>query len=313
MIHADAETVYRMLDYKYLVEALRRAHREEEMPVTNTAVVPEPMGDNAFVSLVAWAQSKVIATKLVGVFPGNVLRNPPEPSVQGLVALFDAKSGRALMTGDGAALTFRKTAADSALGADYLARRDARTLLVVGAGGLAPHVAEAHLAVRPSITRILIWNRNPEKAEALARNLAHFSAAVSPVRILDAAVAEADIISCVTMAKSPLVKGDLLKPGAHVDLIGAYMPDMREADDGVARRAGQIFVDTRLNCEGSGDVSGPLASGALSRDGIVADLFDLAAGRHPGRTSDEQITMYKNVGGGHLDLFTAAILLKKNP
>lgn len=309
MIHADAETVYRLLDYRGLVEALRRAHRGGAMPVINTAVVGEPQGDNAFVSLVAWAQSKVIAAKLVGVFPGNVTRDPPEPSVQGLVALFDANSGKPLMTGDGAALTFRKTAADSALGADYLARKDARTLLVVGAGGLAPHVAEAHLAVRPSITRILIWNRNHAKAQALAGTLSHLSAPVSAVRDLDAAVPEADVISCVTMAKSPLVKGALLKPGAHVDLVGAYMPDMRESDDDVARRAGQIFVDTRVNCEGSGDVGGPLAAGIIARDGIVADLFDLAAGRHPGRTAGDQITMYKNVGGGHLDLFTAQHLL----
>lgn len=309
MIHADADTVHRLLDYKGLVEALRLAHRDNAMPAINTVIVPEPRGGNAFVSLVAWAQSRLIATKLVGVFPGNVTRDPPEPSVQGLVALFDANSGKALMTGDGAALTFRKTAGDSALGADYLARKDARTLLVVGAGGLAPHVAEAHLAVRPSLVRVLIWNRSPDKAEALARTLGHLPADVCAVNDLDAAVAEADIISCVTMAKSPLVKGALLKPGAHVDVVGAYLPDMREADDEVARRARQIFVDTRVNCEGSGDVGGPLAAGIITRDQIVADLFDLAAGRHAGRKSDDQITLYKNVGGGHLDLFTAQYLL----
>ncbi len=205
MIHADAETVHRLLDYRNLVGALRTAHRSDEMPVINTAIIGEPQGDNAFVSLVAWQQSKLIATKLVGVFPGNVSRNPPEPSVQGLVALFDATSGKALMTGDGAALTFRKTAADSALGADYLARKDAQTLLVVGAGGLAPHVAEAHLAVRPSITRILIWNRNPAKAETLAATLKHLPATVSALRDLDAALPEADIITCVTMATTPFV------------------------------------------------------------------------------------------------------------
>jgi ornithine cyclodeaminase/alanine dehydrogenase-like protein (mu-crystallin family) len=300
-----------LLDYKSLVEALREAHRAGAVPKINTVVVGEPEGSNAFVSLVAWAQSRYIATKLVGVFPGNVTRDPPEPSVQGLVALFDANSGRALMTGDGAALTFRKTAADSALGADYLARRDADVLLVVGAGGLAPHVAEAHLAVRPSISRILVWNRNHDKAETVARSLAHLASSVTAVRDLDAGVAEADIVSCVTMAKSPLVKGALLKPGAHVDLIGSYLPDMRESDDDVARRAGKIFVDTRVNCEGTGDVAGPLAAGIFTRADIMADLFDLAAGRPPGRTSGEQVTMYKNVGGGHLDLFTAAYLFER--
>jgi len=311
MIHADADTVHRLLDYRSLVEALREAHREGPEPRIGVDVMDEPGGGNAFVSLVAWAPHKVIAAKLVGVFPGNVTRAPPEPSVQGLVALFDAETGRALMTADGAALTYRKTAADSALGADFLARKDARTLLVVGAGGLAPHVAEAHLAVRPSLERVLIWNRTAGKAKALALRLHDLPANVEAVDDIDGAVPQADVISCVTMARRPVVKGALLKPGAHVDLIGAYAPEMREADDDVARRAGVVFVDTRTNSENSGELSQPIARGLITRDGIVADLFDLAAGRHPGRTAEEQITMYKNVGGGHLDLFTAYYLMRR--
>jgi ornithine cyclodeaminase len=111
------------------------------------------------------------------------------------------------------------------------------------------------------------------------------------------------------MATEPLVRGALLKPGAHVDLIGAYTPDMREADDDVLRRAGCLFVDTRSNCEGSGDVAAPLASGVIRREDIVADLFELCKGRHQGRTKDDQVTVYKNVGGGHLDMFAARHLL----
>lgn len=253
----------------------------------------------------------MIAVKLVGVFPGNTVLSPPQPSVQGLVALFNARTGSPLLTGDGASLTFRKTAADLALGADYLARKDARTLAILGAGGLAPHVAEAHLAARPAIERILIWNRHPEKAEALATRLYHLPVSISAVHDLSFALSQADIISCVTMAKAPLVRGALLKPGAHVDLIGAYLPDMREADDDVIRRAGMIFVDTRINCENSGEIGQPLKTGLISRDTIVADLYDLASGAHRGRTSDQQITIYKNVGGGHLDLFTAKHLLSR--
>ena len=111
------------------------------------------------------------------------------------------------------------------------------------------------------------------------------------------------------MATVPLVRGKLLKPGTHVDLIGAYLPDMREADDDAIRRARQFFVDTRMGCEGSGEIAGPLAKGLIKRDDIVADLFDLCTGHHPGRSSDSQITLYKNVGGGHLDLLTARHLL----
>lgn len=312
MRHADAATVDRLLDYPGLVEALREAHRADAMPQLHTEIMTEAGdGANKFVSLIAWAARDLIAVKLVGVFPANVNMSPPQPSVQGLVALFSGKTGEVLLTGDGASLTFRKTAADSALAADLLARRDARTLLVVGAGGLAPHVIEAYLSVRPSLTRVLIWNRNPGKAEALAQRLRHFPASVSAMADLPSALPEADIISCVTMASEPLVQGALLKPGAHVDLIGAYLPQMREADDDVVRRAGKIFVDTRANCEGSGDIGQPIASGLITRHRIVADLFDLCTGRHPGRTTESEITMYKNVGGGHLDLFTARHLLHR--
>lgn len=264
-----------------------------------------------FVSLVAWAPSQAIAVKLVGVFPQNPFRRDPQPSVQGIVALFSGETGAPLLVADGAALTFRKTAADSALGADYLARSDAQVLLVVGAGGLAPHVIAAHRAVRPGIKQILVWNRHYERAQALVAGQRLVGASIEAVRDLDAALPQADIISCVTMATEPLVKGALLKPGAHVDLIGAYRPEMREADDDVARRAGRIFVDTRVNCTNSGEVAEPLARGLIHRDNIVADLFDLCLARHPGRSSAQEITMYKNVGGAHLDLFTTQQLLTR--
>ncbi|MDQ0322795.1 ornithine cyclodeaminase [Pararhizobium capsulatum DSM 1112] len=310
MRHFDAGQVHRALDYPGLVEALRGAHRDGGMPQMHVTVLSDSERDeNKFVSLLSWASGDVIAVKMVGVFPGNPELVPPQPSVQGLVALFDGKTGGALATCDGAALTFRKTAADSALGVALLARPDAEVLLVVGAGGLAPHVIEAHTSVRPSIRRVLIWNRNPARAEMLAADLRAKGRDVSSVSVLDEAVAEADIISCVTMATEPLVRGALLKPGTHVDLIGAYTPDMREADDDTLRRAGRLFVDTRTNSEGSGDVSGPLAAGIITRADIVADLCDLCNGTHPGRRSTEEITVYKNVGGGHLDMFTARHLL----
>lgn len=306
MRHFDADQVNQLLDYPSLIKALRAAHEHDVMPEMRVDVMSDVRDDgNKFVSLIAWASGDVIAVKLVGVFPGNPTLSPPQPSIQGLVALFDGKTSAAIATCDGAALTFRKTAADSALGADILARKDAEVLLVLGAGGLAPHVIKAHMSVRPSIKRVLIWNRNPQRAEALAARLADLPAQILAIASLDHALTQADIISCVTMATEPLVRGALLKPGAHVDLIGAYTKAMREADDDVARRAGHIFVDTRNNCEGSGDIAGPLAAGIITRDDIVADLFDLCCGRHSGRRDDSEITMFKNVGGGHLDMFAA--------
>jgi ornithine cyclodeaminase len=307
----NSDAVHELLDYPGLIDALREAHRADAMPATDAMLMGEPPTEtNKFLALLAWAPRDVIAVKLVGVFPDNLALPSPQPSVQGLVALFSGLTGGPLLVADGAAMTFRKTAADSALGATFLAREDAATLLVVGAGGLAPHVVMAHCAARPSIRNVLIWNRTAARAQAVVDSLVLPGVAIEAAPDLDAAVPRADVVSCVTMATTPLVRGALLRPGAHVDLIGAYLPDMREADDDVARRA-RVFVDIRASATTSGELAIPIARGLLTVDAIEADLFALCAGRHPGRTDPDAITMYKNCGGGHLDLFTARHLLQR--
>ena len=202
------------------VEALRRAHLGP-MPEAAHMVREEPgSGENRFVALVGWQRGAVIAVKLVGVFPANLAADPPAPSVQGLVALFDARSGAPLMVADGAAMTFRKTAADSGLGARLLARADARCLLVVGAGGLAPHMIAAHRAARPGIDRVLIWNRTHARALALAAAQRAAGVMAEAVDDLDAALPRADIVSCVTMSQAPLVRGGRLPPArGHGDRV----------------------------------------------------------------------------------------------
>ncbi len=303
MLHLDAEAVHAGLPWPDLVEALRLAHATRSKPDATTAIFDAPDGSgDQFVNLTAWSGGRSIAVKLVGVFPDNPSRALPEPSIQGLVALFDGATGRPLMTCDGAALTYRKTAADSALGAALLSRPDAEVLAIAGAGGLAPFVAEAIAAVRP-IRRILIWNRTRPRAEAMARTLRRPGREVTVIDDLDAALPEADIISAVTMATAPVIRGRYLKPGAHVDLIGAYLPTMREADAETVRRAARMFCDHRAGFAASGDGAAPVAEGLVT--GPEADLFDLCTGRHPGRSSREEITVFKNCGGGHLDLFTA--------
>lgn len=300
----DADEVHALLDYPALIEALRQAHRGEA-PDAAHLLRDDPAGaGNKFVALVAWQRQAVIAVKLVGVFPGNLSLSPPRPSIQGLVAVFDAETGAPALAADGAAMTFRKTAADSGLGASLLARPDARVLLIVGAGGLAPHMLAAHRAARPSIDRVLVWNRTRERAESLVRAQVGHGFAIEAVGDLDRAVAQADVISCVTMSKAPLVKGALIRPGAHLDLVGAYLPDMREADDEAMAR-GSIFVDTRSGMEGAGDLRQPVDRGVIGWEKVDADLFELCSGRRPGRRSGEEITVFKNVGGAHLDLFTA--------
>ena len=305
-----ADEVHRTLDYPFLINALEAAHGGVH-PFGDHMVAEDPGGSgNAFVSLLGWKSGSAIAAKLVGVFPGNQRLDPPQASVQGIVAVFDPATGAPRVVADGEAMTFRKTAADSGLGARFLAREDARVLLIVGAGGLAPHVLAAHRAARPSIDRVMIWNRSPKRAEALAARVAEPGLTVEAVTDLDAAVAQADVISCVTMSDQPLVKGALLKPGAHLDLVGAYRTDMREADDDAMAR-GSLFVDTRHGMEGAGDLFQPVQAGRIAFSDIRADFYDLAQGRHPGRQSAEEITVFKNVGGGHLDLFTAEALMAR--
>lgn len=305
VLFADADTVHAHLPYPELVDALRRAHRGAA-PEFAAVVTGDPTGGpNSFLALTAWQPNDVLAAKLVSVFPGNRTR----PSVQGLVVLFDGADGSVRLVADGAAMTFRKTAADSALGAALLSREDARVLLVVGAGGLAPHMIAAHTSVRPSLRTVLVWNRTPERAAALAARTAVPGVRVEAVSDLDSSVARADIVSCVTMSTEPLVRGELLRPGTHLDLVGSFTPAMREADDEALRRAA-VFVDTRTGLERSGEIQHALASGVLAPADVRGDLYELCAGQLPGRTGPSEITVFKNVGGAHLDLYTARQLLR---
>lgn len=304
----DTNAVHLALPYPALIAALSRAH-EGALPTSDCIVQDDPTGSgNQFVTLPGWLAGSLIAVKMVGVFPANRDLTPPQASVQGLVAGFNATTGTPIAVADGEAMTFRKTAAISGLGAALLAHEDARELLVVGAGGLAPHSVMAHRAARPSLTRIRIWNRTAARAQALADRLCADGVDASAAHDLDAAVHTADIISCVTMSKVPLIKGDLMKPGAHLDLIGAYLPDMREADDRAMTR-GRLFVDTHIGREDAGDLIQPVKAGVLSWDDIRADLFGLVQGSAPGRETRDEITIFKNVGGAHQDVFTLNALI----
>lgn len=307
----SAEDVHALLDYPYLIEHLRQAHLSEH-PYGDHLLADDPAGSgNQFVSLLGWKGRSAIAAKLVGVFPENRRLDPPQASVQGIVAGFDPSTGSPRFVADGEAMTFRKTAGVSGLGAALLAREDAQTLLVVGAGGLAPHVLAAHRAARRSIRKVLIWNRTIARAQALAEGLRDTEIEIVVAKDLDVAVAAADIISCVTMSNMPLIKGAMMRPGCHLDLVGAYRPDMREADDD-AMMAGRIFVDTRKGMEGAGDLAQPVAGGLIGWSDIQADFYELVQGRVAGRRAADDITICKNVGGGHLDLFTAEALMARS-
>src|SRR5262249_25923594 len=267
---------------------------------------PRPDGRrNDWLLLPAWQYGRHMGIKLVSVFPENEAKGLA--SVQGLYVLFDGGNGLPLAVIDGAALTLWKTAANSALAATYLARSDARTLLMVGAGTLAPYLARAHCAVRP-IAHVLIWNRTAANAERLAGALVGPGLAIEVVRELAPAVARADIVSCATMTTGPMMEGAWLSPGVHVDLVGGYRPDMREADDEAVRRA-RVFIDAWFTAgEHCGDICQPVARGLLRKEDVT-DTFQLARGERPGRPIAEGIKLFKSGGGGHEDLATAQHIL----
>jgi ornithine cyclodeaminase len=309
MASYDAAAVHRLLGYGRLIEAFAAAHRRMPPLIGRQVLAGPPDASGAatgFLVLPAWAGGRLLGVKMATVFPGNRDR----PSVQAVYQLFDGRNGTPLALIDGTALTLRKTAADSGLGCRLLAREDAATLLMIGAGALAPHLIAAHRTARPSLARVLIWNRTAARADALAASLQAEGVPAEAIADLEAGLRAADVISVATMATAPLVQGALLRPGAHVDLVGAYMPQMRESDDETVRRA-TLFVDWRGSTVGeSGDLVQPLAEGVIAEGDIRADLFELCQGLHPGRSAAEEITLFKNGGGGHLDLFTAEALIE---
>ena len=294
----DAADVARAAPYADLVDALHAGHRRPAAVCERIVYGPADT-DEKFMALPAWEAGEAIGIKLATIFPDNPTHG--RPSVQAVVMLFDGETGAPLALIDGTELTYRKTAADSALGARFLARHDARTLLMVGAGGMAPHLIAAHRAVRPTIERVLVWNRTLEKADRLVAA----GIADEVVADLEIAAREADVISTATMAKDPLICGEWLQPGTHVDCVGAYLPDHREVDERAVVIA-ELFVDSRVAAiEEGGDLVIPIAAGVIDESHVRADLTELCLGSHPGRSGPEAITMFQNGGGGHLDLIVA--------
>lgn len=312
----SAEDLARTFTFPLLIEALRRAFQAEiEVPVRHHHPIERPGEPAAMLLLMpAWtgagpgpgtgAQSGFLGVKIVTVYPGNGARGLP--SVLGTYLLMRGDSGEPLAVIDGQALTLWRTAAASALAASYLARTDARRLVMVGAGALAPYLIRAHASVCP-IAEVLVWNRNPERAGALAAGLSGSAYSVKIAPDLEAAIRDADIVSCATLSSEPLVKGIWLKPGAHLDLVGAFTPKMRESDDEAVRRA-TIYVDTRAGAlEQAGDIVQPLATAIIQESDIAGDLFDLCRGKAAGRASADQITLFKSVGTALEDLAAAAL------
>ena len=304
----DARQTRERLPWPALVDALRAMFGSGcEMPLRHHHHVEVPGEPAALLLLMpAWVPGEHLGVKLVNVMPGNGERGLP--TVVSNYLLSDARTGQMLALIHGGELTSRRTAAASALAASYLARPDASRLLIVGTGQLALNMAAAHASVRP-VGSVAVWGRRGERARAVAAAVrTQLGIAAEAVEDLEQAVREAHIISAVTLATEPLLRGAWLQPGTHLDLVGAFRPDMRECDDAAVRLA-SVFVDTREGaCAEGGDIVQALASGALTRERIGADLRELVLGAHPGRTDPAEITLFKSVGAALEDLAAARLL-----
>ena len=288
--------------YSDIVEALREGFRADiETPVRHHH---ETSPASTLLLMPAWSNDWT-GLKTVIVKTDNAAKNLP--TVQASYLLIKNDTGETVAIMDGTELTRRRTAAASALAADYLARPDASTLVLVGAGALGGHFVRAHAAVRP-VRKVFIYNRSPEKAAALAAELVREGFQATATADLEAAVRQADIVSCVTTSTAPVVRGAWLKPGTHVDLAGAFKPIMRETDGEVVARA-RVFVDTRDGAlSEAGDLLQARDEGKFDFAKVQGDLFDLCRGTVNGRNGPEEITLFKSCGTALEDLATAIMV-----
>ncbi len=299
----NAKEVHAALPWNALADHLARAFAQgAEVPLRHA----HGLGNSdALLLMPAWS-ANALGVKLVTVMPGNATRGAA--TVQATYLLLDRATGQACALLDGEALTLRRTAAASALAARYLARADARCLLIVGTGHLAGWMARAHCALRPELDRVLVWGRNPQARVALAQALASEGLPACPSDDLQSALRAADIVSCATTATTALVLGDWLQPGTHVDLVGGFKPDMREVDDDAIAIA-RVFVDTYAGAlSEAGDLVQPLQRGRITRSHIVAELAELVRSGAPARRTPAEITLFKSVGTALQDLAAAQMV-----
>ena len=284
------------LDWLALTDALAAGHSGPKADVADVFLYE---GDNTLLNRSAWIAGLGLAVKCATIFPGNKAHG--KPAIGGAVNLFSGQDGVLEAILDFHLVTKWKTAGDSLLAARRLAWPDSRNILIVGAGTVGHSLREAYGAAFPD-ANFAVWNRSPEGARA-------FQTAYPEVAIaddLETAVRAADIITSATMTTEPILKGDWFQPGQHIDLIGAYRPDMREVDDTALQRA-RVFVDSRDTTIGHiGELKIPIAAGRFAAENVIADYYDLAAMR---RHTDDEITLFKNGGGAHLDLMTSRYIL----
>lgn len=305
----DNAATHAALPFERLISALEALFAQGcEVPPRHVHEVPVP-GAAPFTSLImpAWIPGRYYGIKTINIAPGNAARGLP--GLHASYLLCDGATGAPLAVIDGDAITHRRTAGASALAARWLARADAKRLLVVGAGQIARLLPQAYRAVR-AIEHVDIWARDAAKAQALAATLQREGLPARAVADLASACAEADIVSCATLATEPVVRGEWLRPGTHLDLIGSFTPAMREADDACFAGAA-LWVDTEEALKKSGELLGPMGRGVFRPEDVRGTLAQLTRGEASGRGAPEQRTVFKSVGNALEDLAAAMLVVSR--
>ena len=284
------------LDWIGLTDALAAGHDLPKAEIGDTFLYRDK---DTLLSRAAWIDGLGIAVKSATIFPGNPKAD--KPMINGGVTLYSDLDGSPTAIVDFHLVTKWKTAGDSLLAARRLARPDSERVLIVGAGTVGRTLHAAYSTIFPK-ARFTVWNRTPENAHKMADELN-----IEVADDLELGVQSADVVTSATMSTSPILKGEWFQPGQHIDLIGAYRPDMRETDDTALTRA-RVFVDSFATTIGHiGEIEDPLSRGVIARNDLVADYYDLPSFER----SPQDITLFKNGGGAHLDLMTARYILDR--
>ena len=305
MFFLDDAQILETVDQASLVAALSLAFANGgDTPARMHVDLPGEDGATLLV-MPALDRRDAIGVKIVAVIPSN--RERSRPTIDGVYVLLDGETAQPIAILSAPALTAVRTAGVCALASRLLSRPDAKTLLMIGSGALAPHLVRAHLSVR-AFDRIVLWGRDPEKANALARRLSDLPVNIEVATKLSGALEAADVISCATLSHAPLVEGRHIAAGTHIDLVGSFSPEMREADTDLFRR-GRLIVDTAIAFDESGDLIRPLQEGIIDRS--APDLAALVRSPDLGRADAGEITIFKTVGTGLADLAAARYILSR--
>lgn len=305
------EAIYQNNDYAELISKLQLAFSSPEFTIPERLHYHYPSTksskENTLLVMPGWDNNTMNGIKLLTIHPENSLKNIA--TIQGIFILFDRDTGSPKAIFDAKSLTNIRTAATSALASSYLSNPSSKTLLVIGSGALVPSLIKAHSTVR-DIKTIYLWSRDINKTVTLIENNPDLHNNIIPLKEISEGIAKADIITSATSSQTPLIKGALLQNGQHIDLVGSYKKDMREADDSVIKKA-SIFIDTANAYLESGDLFTPMSSGLISKNDIQADLHNLCSNTHVGRLKKDEITLFKSVGYAIEDLVAANYIYEK--